>query len=87
MIPYAKPLIYLGDYDLCLRCRDGAWACVFREPPLGIPTADYEVRYFESLEDAIKFKYGHGVKRVEELGGMICVELEDGSGYCHTDTL
>lgn len=74
-VEYQKPVLYLGDSEICLRQSDGRWACLFREP--------YQVLYFNDVAEALRYKYGSGVVSVIVLD--ICVLLENGEGYCHSD--
>mgnify|MGYP001626286665 CR=1 FL=1 len=83
-VEYQKPVLYMGDYDVCLRDVHGGWVCLFRETPGAKP---YEVQHFDSLVDAFRYKYGAEVVSVIVLDSMICALLENGEGYCHSDEL
>jgi hypothetical protein len=82
--PYQKPVLYMGDYDVCLRDVHGGWVCLFRETPGAKP---YEVRHFDSLVDAFRYKYGAEVVEVSAVDSMVCVTLNSGEKYCHSDEL
>ncbi|MGC9050633.1 hypothetical protein [Pyrobaculum sp.] len=81
---YAKPLIYLSDYDTCLRCRDGIWACVFYDNKQN-ENALYEIRYFDDVRDIMRYLHPDA-DRIDIEPNLICA-TEYGEEYCYKDEL
>ena len=77
---YTRPILYLSDYDLCIRCRDG-WACVFYDYVKS--DAPYEVRYFSDIVEILRYRYGEW-ERLDVEPNLICV-VKEGEEYCHRD--
>jgi hypothetical protein len=81
---YSKPVLYLSDYDMCLRERTGGWVCVFYDYKSSDNTL-YEVRYFNDVREIMRYRHPDA-DMVDIQSDLICV-TEYGEEYCYKDEL
>jgi hypothetical protein len=81
---YSKPVLYLSDYDMCLRCRDGSWTCIFYDYKSSDNTL-YEVRYFNDVREIMRYRHPDA-DMIDIQSDLICV-TEYNEEYCYKDEL